>query len=153
MENVKIEFDRLCKYMYVPSDSPIASPLVVAPKATFPFHRMCGDYVYINKFMKHIQHFIPIVFNELEKAAKGRVFIDLDMKNAFHQILLDYYTSSMLSILTMWGCVRPLYMPEGISPASGILNSIMTNVLKDALDHTIVIFDNFLVVLRSVYLS
>ena len=114
MGPVKIEFDRLCTYMYVPSDSPIASPLVVAPKATYPFHRMCGDYVFINQYILKMQHHIPLVFNELEKASKGRVFIDFDMKNAFHQIVLDKFTSLMLSVLTMWGVVRPVYMPEDI---------------------------------------
>jgi hypothetical protein len=37
LENAKKEFDRLCKYMYVPSTSPIASPLVIAPKPTSPW--------------------------------------------------------------------------------------------------------------------
>jgi hypothetical protein len=36
-------------------------------------------------------------------------------------------------------------MPEGISPASGILNSAMSNVLQSRLDKAIVIHDNFLV--------
>jgi hypothetical protein len=43
MENAKKEFDRLCLYMYVPSNSPIASPLVIAPKPTPPYVRFCGD--------------------------------------------------------------------------------------------------------------
>ena len=43
-ENTKKEFERLLKYFYVPSKSPWASPLVIAPKATAPFIRFCGDY-------------------------------------------------------------------------------------------------------------
>jgi hypothetical protein len=35
---------RMRTYFYVPSNSPIASPLVVAPKAAAPFIRHCGDY-------------------------------------------------------------------------------------------------------------
>jgi hypothetical protein len=48
-EATKEEFTRMCRYMYVDSDSPIAVPLVVAPKATAPFIRICGDYVWINQ--------------------------------------------------------------------------------------------------------
>jgi hypothetical protein len=146
LENAKSEFLRLCKYMYVPSTSPIASPLVIAPKPTPPYVRFCGDYVFLNKFIIFMQMYIPIVMHELEKAAEGRVYLDMDMKNAFHQVVLDKATSNLLSIVTPWGTVRPLFMPEGISPASGILHNIMTDILSEWLDCAIVIFDNFLVV-------
>ena len=149
LANAKIEFDRLCEYMYVKSDSPIASPLVIAPKPTPPFQRWCGDYVWLNQYIIYIQHWIPIVFNELEKAAEGKVFSDLDAKHAFHQIILEEATSRMLSILTPWGCVRPEFLPEGISSATAILHTIMTEILEDMLDTCIVIFDNFLIVCDS----
>jgi hypothetical protein len=149
LENAKKEFDRLCTYMYIKSDSPIASPLVIAPKSTPPFQRWCGDYVWINKFIEFIQNYIPIVFNELEKAAEGEVFCDLDMTHAFHQIVLSECTSRMLTVITPWGPVRPRYMPEGISPASGILHQTMVEILSDMLDTSIAIFDNFLIVCNS----
>ena len=38
-------------YTYVPSDSPIASSLVVAPKAAEPFIRLCGDYRQNNMYV------------------------------------------------------------------------------------------------------
>jgi hypothetical protein len=40
-------------------------------------------------------------------------------------------------------------MPEGISSASGILNCIMTDIFQPESKHTIVIFDNFLVIAQS----
>ena len=43
MANAKTEFFRLKQYIYVDSDSHIASPLVIAPKAIHPFI-LCGDY-------------------------------------------------------------------------------------------------------------
>ncbi len=146
LADAKKEFDRLCTYMYVDSNSAIASPLVIAPKPTPPYVRFCGDYVNLNKFIVFMQMYIPIVMHELEKAAKGKVFHDLDMKNAFHQILLSHATSLLLSIVTPWGTVRPNFMPEGISPASGLLHNFMTQVLEPWLDYAIIIFDNFLVV-------
>jgi len=59
--HAKKEFDRLSAYFYEPSNSSIASPLVIAPKATAPFIRFCGDYREINKFIKIPQQPIPIV--------------------------------------------------------------------------------------------
>jgi hypothetical protein len=42
-EPAKNEFNRMRTYFFDGSSSPIASPLVVAPKATTPFIRLCGD--------------------------------------------------------------------------------------------------------------
>jgi hypothetical protein len=138
LEHAHKEFLRLCKYMYVPSTSNITSPLVIAPKPGSTPVRLCGDYTVVNEFIVHIEAYIPIVLRELNKAAMGKYFIDLDMRTAFHQFTLEEDTSNKLSILTPWGNVRPLYMPEGISPASGILNAVMTEVFSTELDHVYV---------------
>jgi hypothetical protein len=37
------ELERLTKYLYNPSNSSIASPVVVAKKKTHPFIRLCGE--------------------------------------------------------------------------------------------------------------
>ena len=144
-EAADTEFQRLRQHVYVKSDSPIASTLVIAPKATHPFIRFCGNYVPINPYIE-MGHFpIPDVQKSLAKAAKFKVFIDLDWTNAFHQIRLAEETSKKLSIVTPWGQFRPLFMPEGIGPASGILQSVVAELFEDFSDWTIAIFDNLLV--------
>ena len=60
-EHAHKEYLRLKKYMYEKSYSSVASPLVIAPKATAPFIRFCGDYVKINKFIKTHHYPIPKV--------------------------------------------------------------------------------------------
>jgi hypothetical protein len=55
-------------YFYVKSESTVASPLVVAPKATKPYIRMCGDYPGVNAYLKMPQHPMPNVRYELESA-------------------------------------------------------------------------------------
>jgi len=143
--NAKIEFDRLQTYFYVPSNSPIASCLVIAPKSTPPFLRMCGDYVRLNKFIK-MGHFpIPHVQQELAKLQKFKIFLDLDWCNSFHQIKLHPDTSEKLSIVTPWGQVKPLFMPEGIGPASAELQRVVAEIFADFSDWTVAIFDNLLV--------
>ena len=104
--------ERMFTYMYDDSDSPIAVPLVVAPKATAPFIRICGDYVWTNKFIVSGCYFIPHI----------QFFHEMNLTNAFHQGPLAEHTSNMLSVMTPWGLKRPKFMPEGIAPsASGIL--------------------------------
>jgi len=150
-KHAQLEFDRLVKYFYEAhhekNNSPIASPLVIAPKATSPFIRFCGDYRAINEFISIPKHPIPVVQHELTKAAQFKVFVDLDMTNSFHQIPLSDQASGLLSIQTPWGLVRPKFLPEGVGPASGLLQSIVKDIFdfEDFNDWTIVIFDNFLI--------
>ena len=149
-EPTKKEFARMCEYMYVDSDSPIAAPLVVAPKATSPFIRICGDYVWLNKYLVVGHYYIPHVMHELEKAAGFKYFIDLDLTNSFHQIILGPNTSAKLSVTTPWGLKRPVYLPEGVAPASGILQRMVMSVFGDFSDWVITLFDNILVLCNDI---
>jgi hypothetical protein len=72
------------------SRSPIACCMVVAPKATAPFFRICVDYRPVNLHVKIGHYPIPFVQHSLEKIAKFRVFLDLDWVNAFHQVRLGH---------------------------------------------------------------
>lgn len=146
---VKKEYGRLGGYFYEPSDSPIASCLVVAPKATPPFLRLCGDYTQVNKYVERGHYPIPIVKHELAKIIEFPFYLDLDLTNAFHQIRLGPDTSRKLSIVTPWGQVQPRFLPEGVSPASGILQKIMSQIFKGFEDFSIVIFDNLLILARD----
>ena len=84
--DAKADFDRMRTYFYT---STIAHPLVVAPKATASFTRLCGDYRQINPFICIPHEPIPHVQQALAKAAGWKFFVDLDMTNYFYQITLD----------------------------------------------------------------
>jgi RNase H-like domain found in reverse transcriptase len=121
------------------------SPLVVAPKATAPLIRLCGDYRPVNPYVRIRQEPIPHVQQSIAKAAGWKDFVDLDMTNSFHQIPIDHPSSELLSVSTPWGLYRPLFLPEGVGPASGILQSVVRSVFADFEPWIIVIFDNFLI--------
>ena len=140
---VKTEFDRLCQYHLVPSTSSIVSPISDADKATAPFVRICGDYRVINSWILQDHQYIPQVRYEIEKLRGFKYFIDLDMVNSFHQFKLARKTSERLSVITPWGTVRPVFMPEGVSPATGVLQGHMKRIFKDFEEWAVVIFDNF----------
>ena len=80
------EVNRFKTYLWAESRSPIASPIVIAPKATAPFIRICGDYVVINKHIENGHYPIPNVQHELRKIINFSVYIDVDMSNSFHQM-------------------------------------------------------------------
>ena len=143
---VEAEVSRLVATGYFkPSRSPIACCMVVAPKATAPFIRICVDYRPVNLHIE-VGHFpIPHVQRSLQKIVKFKVFIDLDLVNAFHQVRLGALTSERLSVVTPWGQFAPQFMPEGVAPASFILQEVMTQIFGDLEEWSIVIFDNMLV--------
>jgi len=143
--NAEAEFKRLMSYFYTPSDSSIASCLVIAPKATAPFIRLCGDYITINRYIRVGHYTIPNVSHQLQKASGFSVFIDLDWTNSFHQLPIGIKTSNILSIQTPWGLVRPKFVPEGVGPASGLLQRCVMDIFSDFDEWTIAIFDNLLV--------
>ena len=144
-EAASTEVQRMRKYIYEPWDSPIVSTLVIAPKATKPFIRFCGDYVEINKHIARNHYPIPKVIHMLEKCVGFSIFLDLDMTNSFHQMKLDMESSLKLAVQTPWGLFRPRFLPEGIAPASQLLQKTVCNVFSDYMDWMVVIFDNFLV--------
>jgi hypothetical protein len=67
------------------------------------------------------------------------------MANSFHQFRLDDKTSELLSVVTPLGQFEPMFLPEGVKPASQILQRVVRDMFSDYLDWMIVIFDNFLV--------
>lgn len=144
-EHTHKEFQRLAGYFYTPSRSPIASCLVVAPKATAPFIRICGDYVTVNKYIATGHFPIPHVQRSLEKICGFKIFMDIDLPNAFHQVPLGPITSERLSVQTPWGQVAPKFMPEGVAPATFILQETVSKIFLDFDEWLIVIFDNILV--------
>ena len=139
------ELQRMCQYFYVDSNSPISSPLVVAPKATKPFIRICGDYRKPNLYIDCGHYPIPNIIHQLHKMVGFSVFHDLDVTNAFHQMPLDEDTQRMLSVQTPLGQKQPKFMPEGVSPATHELQYAMETIFHGFEEWTIVLFDNLLV--------
>ncbi len=139
------ECKRLTKYFYRKSNSPVASNLVIAPKATPPYIRFCGNYVAIGKYLITGHYPIPRVTQALAKIVNFQIYLDFDMANSFHQFIIDEISSALLSVQTPWGQFEPMFLPEGIPPASGELQKYVDIIFEPIKDFAIVIFDNLLV--------
>ena len=50
-EAVLAEFTRMCTYMFIKSNSPVASPLTIASKKTLPFVHIAANYCNANKYI------------------------------------------------------------------------------------------------------
>ena len=102
-DDAEKEFTWMREYFYEESRSPWAFCLVIAPKATKPFIRICGDYVEMNKYIAKGYYYIPTVRHELDKIINYPMYLDIDLTNAYHQIPLHPDTMEKLSVQTAWG--------------------------------------------------
>ena len=142
------ELIRMRKYQLMRSFSSVCSPLVIADKKTPPYIRICGDYTRINKYIVRPNRPIPNVPYMLGKIKKYKYFADIDWANAFHQLRLAERTRRMLALKTHQGLFEPIFMPEGVPPASGILQELAERIFGGQ-DWTIVAFDNILVMAET----
>jgi hypothetical protein len=146
------EINRLRRTLYEPSISPIVHPVVVAPKATEPFIRVCGDYRWINQYIVKPHWPIPIVKEAMAVLQRGDMYGEADITNSFHQLPLTKKASALLSVsIPKHGTFAPTKMPEGVSSASEHLQRIMTQIFEDFIQEQwlLVIFDNIVVVARG----
>jgi hypothetical protein len=139
------EIKRMLTYFYVPCESPWASPLTVAPKATDPFIRLCVNLRRINSYVEFGHFQIPNVKGTLEKLLPYKFFCDIDLKSSFHQMKLALDSSMKLSVQTPWGQFRPVFVPEGLCQASQNLQECMTIMFGTLGDWCSVLFDNILI--------
>ena len=98
---------------------------MIAPKATPPYVRFCGDYVKVNTMIDCPHGVRKNVRDEITKIKGLSRFGEFDMANSFHQIRLGEVTSNRLSVATQLETVRPLFLPEGVSPASIELQKVV----------------------------
>ena len=143
------EFQRMQKYMYEPSNSSTASRILVADKATPPFVRICGDYRNVNKYVMLPQVTIPNIRNEIYRAREYKYYLNIDLANGFHNLPITKDTAEALALATEWGLFQPKFMPEGVRSAPQEFQRIMRKVFEPMKEHTIVIWDNILVMCNS----
>jgi hypothetical protein len=82
-DSVSKELTRLRHYHLLDSQSPYASALVVAAKATSPFVRMCGDYRWINQYILIQHEWIPNVRRLFKSYKASNTILILTLRTPF----------------------------------------------------------------------
>lgn len=139
-----------------PSTSPTACAMHVVPKGQFPWYRQVTNYIPVNKYMEIPAYPIPDIRASLNKITRGNcngekftLFAEFDGLSMFHQLRVDDVSSDLLSMVCSAGQFKPLFLPEGIPPASAILQKAVTEIFHPLEDCMIVLFDNFLLLATS----
>ena len=77
VQPARAEFERMLGYFYEASDSPWASPLVVASKATAPFIRLCVNMRKVNQYIEFGHQPIPNVQSTLQSLLPTSILLIL----------------------------------------------------------------------------
>lgn len=115
-----------------PSDSPIASPAFIIPKADpMVLPRWVNDYRLVNENTIPDQHPLPLVDDILADCSKGQIWAKLDMTNAFFQTLVHPDDMKYTAVRTPWGLYEWTVMPMGSKNAPATHQRHMCSVLRE----------------------
>ncbi|MEE4247203.1 MAG: reverse transcriptase domain-containing protein, partial [Kangiellaceae bacterium] len=111
------------------SHSDWASPIVPVVKSSGKI-RICGDYKQVNKAIYTDPYPLPLIDDILANLAGCKYFFKLDLSQAYHQLELDEESRKFTTINTTNGLYVYLRLPFGVSPAVGIFQRCMENILR-----------------------
>ena len=129
------EFQRRRAYLYRPHSGPYASPVLATPKPPAsdgtPQIRVATDYRAMNVHIEKNHEPLPNALATATSVSNFRYFFDLDARNGFHQIPLGPGSQNLLAIYTPTGQEAPLFLPEGVGPASHVFQKVMTHIFQE----------------------
>ena len=138
----------LAMTFYFKESSPTVSGVVVVIKPDGS-PRICCDFRWINEHLKGYNSFMPDVKDSLDEMEGCIYFCDLDWLKAYHQFPLGKATSRLLAMITPWGVMQPNFLPEGVAPASAIMQEHVQQIFQGC-THTLCIADNILVGAKTI---
>uniref|UniRef100_A0A914HNG7 RNA-directed DNA polymerase n=1 Tax=Globodera rostochiensis TaxID=31243 RepID=A0A914HNG7_GLORO len=125
-----------------------AAPILIVKKADGS-SRLCIDYsTGLNDALLDCQHPLPIPEAIFAPLNGGRIFSQLDLRDAYFQIELDEESRLLCGLATHRGNYCMKRLPFGVKPAPGVFQSIMDKMLA-GLDFATAYLDDILVVSGS----
>ena len=83
----------------------------------------------VNQVSRPDRYPIPKIVDLLAKLSGGKMFMKLDMRQAYHQLLLDEESKQYVVVNTPKGLFKYNHLPFGVSLALGIFQWVMESIL------------------------
>jgi hypothetical protein len=118
----------------VSSSSFFASPVLFVAKPNGSL-RFCVDYRKLNSLTKKDQHLLPLIDETLARIANAKIFIKLDIRQAFHRIRIDADSKELTTFRTRYGTYKYQVLPFGLTNGPVTYQRYINEVLFDYLDN------------------
>jgi hypothetical protein len=122
--------------------SSYVSPIVVVPKGDGI--RLCVDYKKLNEFIIVDQHPLPTADEIFAKLAGAKFFSKLDLKSAYHQLLIREDSRDLTAFTCHLGLFRYRRLPFGLANAPSAYMKVISHILKPC-KNTISYLDDILI--------
>lgn len=127
------------------SFSSISSPILLVHKPSGGI-RFCVDYRKLNSVTKKDRYAIPLIDETVAMVRGARWLTKLDIRQAFHRILVDEGSRDLTTFQTKFGAYRYKVMPFGVANGPATWQRLINQCLMDFLDEFCVAYlDDILV--------
>ena len=90
---------------------------------------MCVDLRSLNKNVIVDCFLLPKIHDMLAQLGGARIFTSLDLKAAYHQIMLSDESKHLTAFNTPFGAYQYLRLPFGLASAASVFQKLMFQVL------------------------
>src|SRR5437764_4024472 len=97
--------EHLGKGFIEPSKAPFASPILFARKADGSL-RLCIDYRKLNSTTGKDRYLLPLLEETLARVSKAKIFMKLDIRQAFYRIRIDPDSKDLTTFRTRYGTYK-----------------------------------------------
>eukprot|EP00798_Chlamydomonas_sp_ICE-L_P011986 gene11986-biopygen9957 len=140
--------DLLAKGFINPSSSPWGSPIlfIAKPDGTW---RMAIDYRKLNKVTIPNRYPLPRIDDLFDQVRGAKVFSNLDLRNAYHNIRLHDSDVPKTAFITPMGLYEFKVLPFGLANAPSAFTKVMNTVFRDLIGKFVVIYLDDILIFSS----
>lgn len=132
-----------------PDTKSFVNPMNVVAKGKNDF-RIVIDMREANKAIKRKYHPLPTIENLFAKLAGAKYFTTIDLKSAYHHILLDVDSRDVTTFMTPDGAMRFTRLTFGMNAAPEIFQETMDKVLS-GLEGVLIYLDDVLIFAKDLH--
>ena len=109
--------ENLHKGFIEPSQAPFAAPVLFIQKENSAL-RFCIDYWKLNALTKKDQYLLPLIDKTLAWISQAKIFIKLDICQAFHRIHMDPESEELTTFRTHYESYKCKVLPFSLTNRS-----------------------------------
>ena len=132
--------EQVIKGFMRPSQSSAASPMIFVKKKDTDELRPCVDYRKLNEITVKDRGPLPLINETLDRLQKAKIYTKLDLQNAYNSIRIKEGDEWKTAVRTRYGLFEYLVMPFGLTNAPATFQRFITDVLREYMDVTCVIY-------------